>query len=165
MLHKFAVVPLGQAILALFARAQGRKVFSGINPPNRPICQTGVPVLYEYPGTLNQQSSDLFITSLTNSQQCADLPCCMPRTGSVAAAKSRLLAYCFPSPISVEIVLAVSVPTQGMLSKRLIQPHLRQLSFNKFQIFNRSTSSDNFVVISQNRCLESNYYLRMVPVS
>nr|QOE89629.1 hypothetical protein [Escherichia coli] len=37
-------------------------------------------------------------------------------TSPVAAAKSRLLAYCFPSPISVEIVLAVSVPTQGMLS-------------------------------------------------
>ena len=39
-------------------------------------------------------------------------------TSPVAAAKSRLLAYCFPSPISVEIVLAVSVPTQGILSKR-----------------------------------------------
>ena len=43
---------------------------------------------------------------------------CWRDTSPVAAAKSRLLAYCFPSPNAVEIVLAVRVPTQGILSKR-----------------------------------------------
>ena len=58
-------------------------------------------------------------------------------TSPVAAAKSRLLAYCFPSPISVEIVLAVSVSNAGNTQQALSNLIFVQLSFQlRFQIFN-----------------------------
>ncbi len=72
MLRKFAVAPsVPEAILAsLFARAQvtTKLLFRHNNSPD-PVGQLARLVfqfLYEYPGTLNQQSSDLFVAPLAN---------------------------------------------------------------------------------------------------
>ena len=50
-----------------------------------------------------------FVTSFADAQQCCPATSAvLTGTSTGAAVKSRLLPYCFPSPTSVEMVLAVS---------------------------------------------------------
>nr|QEQ67827.1 hypothetical protein ICEJAFMC_00136 [Klebsiella pneumoniae subsp. pneumoniae] len=80
----------------------------------------------EYPAHWNQQSSDLLLPRLLIPNNVVrppyarrgTQPCCRRKVTTAA------MAYCFPSPISVEIALQSKVPTQGIPASA-VQPHLR----------------------------------------
>lgn len=90
----------------------------GADPVRKP---TGLPLepLHVSPCTLNQQAPEIFFPRLLMPSRFARPPVLYWRgTSPIDAAKSRLLPYCLPSPISAASTLAVIGPTPGIVSRR-----------------------------------------------
>ncbi|KGA79906.1 hypothetical protein DJ62_3854 [Yersinia enterocolitica] len=92
----------------------GSQFFDPVSQPARIILQTQ----HKYPGTLHQQSAQIFVSPLADPISVAFPPVLYCRgTSPMEAAKSRLLANGLPSPISDASRLAVIAPIAGIESR------------------------------------------------